>query len=77
MAGTPYAELVRTCETLARLSGRKDKVAQIVRLLKRLNSDEAAPATLLLIGRVTPEGEREKLEIGAAAVFNLLRESDQ
>jgi len=77
MAETLYAELARTCETLTKLSARKDKVAQVVKLLKKLNPDEAVAAALLLIGRTVPEGSEEKLEVSAATVFELIEESDQ
>ncbi|MEM4021505.1 MAG: ATP-dependent DNA ligase [Nitrososphaerota archaeon] len=59
------------------MSGRKDKVAQIVRLLQELEPNEVAPAILLLIGRVMPEGDEDKLDIGAAAVYQLLEELGQ
>ncbi len=77
MAETLYAELARTCETLTKLSARKDKVAQVVKLLKKLNPDEAVAAALLLIGRTVPEGSEEKLEVSAATVFELIEESGQ
>ncbi|MEM2846067.1 MAG: ATP-dependent DNA ligase [Nitrososphaerota archaeon] len=77
MSGTPYLRLARACESIKALSGRKDKVAQIVRLLQELEPDEVAPAILLLIGRVMPEGDEDKLEIGAAAVYQLLEELGQ
>ena len=77
MAKTPYRELAELCERLSRLSGRKDKVAQLVRFLKKLSLDEVEPASLLLIGRTTPEGSEEKLEVSVAAVFELLEESSQ
>ncbi|MEM3793935.1 MAG: ATP-dependent DNA ligase [Candidatus Bathyarchaeia archaeon] len=77
MSGTPYLRLARACESIKVLSGRKDKVAQIVRLLQELEPDEVAPAILLLIGRVMPEGDEDKLEIGAAAVYQLLEELGQ
>jgi len=72
-----YADLAETCEALSRLSARGDKVAQVVKLLRRLSPEEAAAAALLLIGRTTPEGGEERLEVNAAAVFELLRESCQ
>jgi len=77
MSGTPYLRLARACESIKALSGRKDKVAQIVRLLQELEPDEVAPAILLLIGRVMPEGDEDKLDIGAAAVYQLLEELGQ
>ena len=77
MAHTPYSELARLCERLTELSGRKDKIAQIVRFLKDIDPSEAAPAALLLIGRVTPEGSEEKLEVSIAAAFELLEEAGQ
>jgi len=77
MRETPYIELARTCDALKRLTGRKDKIAYIVRFLKKLKPEEAAPAALLLIGRIAQEGEEEKLEVGFAAVFNLIEESGQ
>ena len=77
MAETLYAELAKTCETLTKLSARKDKVAQVVKLLKKLNPDEAVAAALLLIGRTVPEGSEEKLEVSAATVFELIEESGQ
>lgn len=77
MSGTPYLRLARACEAIKALSGRKDKVAQIVRLLQELEPDEVAPAILLLIGRVVSEGDEDKLEIGAAAVYQLLEELGQ
>ncbi|MEM1976970.1 MAG: ATP-dependent DNA ligase [Nitrososphaerota archaeon] len=77
MSGTPYLRLARACESIKTLSGRKDKVAQIVRLLQELEPDEVAPAILLLIGRVMPEGDEDKLDIGAAAVYQLLEELGQ
>ncbi|MEM4718679.1 MAG: ATP-dependent DNA ligase [Nitrososphaerota archaeon] len=77
MSSTPYLRLARACESIKALSGRKDKVAQIVRLLQELEPDEVAPAILLLIGRVMPEGDEDKLEIGAAAVYQLLEELGQ
>ncbi|MCD6421065.1 MAG: ATP-dependent DNA ligase [Thaumarchaeota archaeon] len=77
MAETPYRELAELCERLSRLSGRKDKVAQLVRFLKKLSPEEVEPASLLLIGRTTPEGSEEKLEVSVAAAFELLEESSQ
>jgi DNA ligase-1 len=77
MGGTPYLRLARACESINALSGRKDKVAQIVKLLQEVGPEEAAPATLLLIGRVAPEGDEDKLEIGAAAIYQLLEEAGQ
>jgi len=77
MAGAPYAVVAETCEALTKLSARKDKVAQVVKLLSGLSPDEARAAALLLIGRTVPEGEEEKLEVSVAAVFELLRESGQ
>ncbi len=77
MSGTPYLRLARACESIKALSGRKDKVAQIVKLLQEVGLEEAAPAILLLIGRVAPEGDEDKLEIGAAAIYQLLEEAGQ
>ena len=77
MESAPYAELAKTCEALTRLSARKDKVAQVVKLLKKLSPEEASAAALLLIGRVTPEGCEERLEVSVAAVFQLLEEFGQ
>ena len=77
MSGTPYLRLARACESIKALSGRKDKVAQIVKLLQEVGLGEAAPAILLLIGRVAPEGDEDKLEIGAAAIYQLLEEAGQ
>jgi len=77
MSGTPYLRLARVCESIKALSGRKDKVAQIVKLLQEVGPEEAAPAILLLIGRVAPEGDEDKLEIGAAAIYQLLEEAGQ
>jgi len=77
MTGTSYIELAKTCEILESLSGKKDKVAQVVKLLKKLSPEEAPPAALLLIGRTTPEGSEEKLEVSAATIFELLEESGQ
>jgi DNA ligase-1 len=77
MGGTPYLRLARACESINALSGRKDKVAQIVKLLQEVGPKEAAPAILLLIGRVAPEGDEDKLEIGAAAIYQLLEEAGQ
>ncbi len=77
MGGTPYLRLARACESINALSGRKDKVAQIVKLLQEVGPEEAAPAILLLIGRVAPEGDEDKLEIGAAAIYQLLEEAGQ
>jgi len=77
MAETLYVELAKTCETLTKLSARKDKVAQVVKLLKKLNPDEAVAAALLLIGRTVPEGSEEKLEVSVATVFELIEESGQ
>jgi DNA ligase-1 len=77
MGGTPYLRLARVCESINALSGRKDKVAQIVKLLQEVRPEEAAPAILLLIGRVAPEGDEDKLEIGAAAIYQLLEEAGQ
>ncbi|MCS7132807.1 MAG: ATP-dependent DNA ligase [Aigarchaeota archaeon] len=77
MAGTPYSELAKTCGVLESLSGRKDKVAQVVKFLKTLSPAEAPPAALLLIGRTTPEGSGEKLEVSAATVSEFLEESGQ
>jgi DNA ligase-1 len=77
MGGTPYLRLARVCESINALSGRKDKVAQIVKLLQEVGPGEAAPAILLLIGRVAPEGDEDKLEIGAAAIYQLLEEAGQ
>ena len=77
MSGTPYLRLARACESLKALSSRKDKIAQIVKLLQELKPEEAAPAILLLIGRLAPEGDEDKLEIGAAAIYQLLEELGQ
>jgi len=48
-----------------------------VKLLQEVGPEEAAPAILLLIGRVAPEGDEDKLEIGAAAIYQLLEEAGQ
>jgi len=77
MKSVLYAELAKTCEILESLSGKKDKVAQVVKFLKILSPEEAPPAALLLIGRTLPEGSEEKLEVNAAAIFELLEESGQ
>ncbi|MCD6535818.1 MAG: ATP-dependent DNA ligase [Thaumarchaeota archaeon] len=77
MKSVLYAELAKTCEILESLSGKKDKVAQVVKFLKTLSPEEAPPAALLLIGRTLPEGSEEKLEVNAAAIFELLEESGQ
>jgi len=77
MKSALYAELAKTCEILESLSGKKDKVAQVVKFLKTLSPEEAPPAALLLIGRTMPEGSEEKLEVNAAAIFELLEESGQ
>ncbi|RLG07112.1 MAG: hypothetical protein DRN65_04095 [Thaumarchaeota archaeon] len=77
MKSALYAELAKTCEILESLSGKKDKVAQVVKFLKALSPEEAPPAALLLIGRTMPEGSEEKLEVNAAAIFELLEESGQ
>lgn len=77
MAGTPYAKLAKTCEILEGLSGKKDKVAQVVKFFKTLEPEEAPPAALLLIGRVVPEGSEEKLEVNAATILKLVETPGQ
>jgi len=77
MDETKFRELAEVCEKLTILSGRKDKVSQVARFLKRLNSKEAPAAALLLIGRALPEGSERKLEVSFATIMDLLEESGQ
>jgi len=74
---TKFRELAEVCEKLKILSGRKDKVSQVARFLKRLDSREAPAAALLLIGRALPEGSERKLEVSFATIMDLLEESGQ
>jgi len=77
MARTRFRELAGVCEKLTILSGRKDKVSQVARFLRRLDSVEAPAAALLLIGRALPEGSERKLEVNFATIMDLLEESGQ
>ena len=77
MVETKFRELVEVSEKLTILSGRKDKVSQVARFLKRLDSREAPAAALLLIGRALPEGSEKKLEVSFATIMDLLEESGQ
>ncbi len=74
---TPYRELAEVCEELARLSGRKDKVATIIRFLRKLEPEEAKHAALFLIGRTLPEGLEERLEISWATLEEVLDDGGQ
>ena len=74
---TSYRELAEVCEELSRLSGRKDKVAAIVRFLRRLSPEEAGHAALFLIGRTLPEGLEERLEISWATLDEVLENRGQ
>ena len=77
MVETRFEELAEVCEKLVILSGRKDKVSQVARFLKRLDSKEAPAAALLLIGRALPEGSEKKLEVSFATLMDLLEDSSQ
>jgi len=77
MVETRFEELAGVCEKLVILSGRKDKVSQVARFLKRLDSKEAPAAALLLIGRALPEGSEKKLEVSFATLMDLLEDSSQ
>ena len=77
MAETRFKELAEVCEKLVILSGRKDKVSQVARFLKKLNSKEASAAALLLIGRALPEGSEKKLEVSFTTIMDLLEDSGQ
>lgn len=72
-----FRELAETCEELAKLSGRRDKVSLIVRLLRRLSPEEARYASLLLIGRTLPESMEERLEVSFATLEEALERSSQ
>ena len=74
---TLYKELAEVCEELASLSGRKDKVAAIVRFLRKINPDEAGYAALFLIGRTLPEALEERLEISVATLEDALESRSQ
>ncbi|HDJ66874.1 MAG TPA: ATP-dependent DNA ligase [Nitrososphaeria archaeon] len=77
MAETKFKELAEVCEKLVILSGRKDKISQVARFLKKLDLEEAPAAALLLIGRALPEGSERRLEVSFATIMDLLGDSSQ
>ena len=62
---------------MAELSGRKDKISQIIKLLKKLDPEEASAGALLLIGKTLPERDEEKLEVSASTLLDLMEGAAQ
>jgi len=65
---TRFGELAALCERLTATRGRIEKTELASRFLKRLRSDEASAAVLLLLGWVLPEDDARALSVGFAAV---------
>lgn len=74
---TSFQELAALCENLASTSSRNDKISLLSSFLKRVDSEEVAPAVLLLIGRIFPESDEMALEIGGTTLWKILKQRRQ
>ena len=77
MEETLFLELAQLCENLSKTTKRLEKIDMICNFLKKLKTDEIAPAVLLIIGWNFPETLTEPLGISYATLMDILNEKKQ
>ena len=77
MEETLFLEIAQLCENLSKTTKRLEKIDMICNFLKKLKSDEIAPAVLLIIGWNLPETLTEPLGISYATLMDILSEKKQ
>ncbi|MBN1683090.1 ATP-dependent DNA ligase [Candidatus Bathyarchaeota archaeon] len=74
---TSFNSLVQTCKAIESTTKKTEKTKIIADYLNKLNSDEIAPAVLLLIGQVFPEFDSRTLEVGWNSMKRVLNSRKQ
>ena len=74
---TPFKKLAELCKSLEATTKRKEKARSISEFLKQLESDEIAPAVLLIVGQVFPEFDPRTLEVGWSTMKRVLERGFQ
>ena len=77
MTGTLFSSLAELCRRLEATTKRKEKTRLLSEFLQRLESDEIAPATLLIVGTVFPEFDSRSLEVGWKTLRKVIKGSAQ
>ncbi len=77
MNSTPFLSLAELCNKLEKTTKRNEKTRLISTFLRKLNSEEIAPAVVQIIGRVFPEAESKSLEIGYSTIMKVLERKKQ
>ena len=73
--GTSFAELVRVCQDLQSTSKRTEKIRLVGAFLHSLAEEEISPAVSLVLGRVFPQADERRLEIGWRTVGQVKKEA--
>ena len=68
-----FRDLVELCLKLEKTTSRTEKVLYIAEFLKKLDLSEVKPAVWFLTGRIFPDYEDRKLDVGWATVSRVLR----
>lgn len=71
-AATPFSDLARIVSRLAGTSKRLEKRRLVAEFLRKLRSEELAPAVLFLAGSIFAEADGRALNVGYATVQNAL-----
>jgi DNA ligase-1 len=74
---TPFNKLTELCRALAATRKRTEKINLIANFLQTLDSDEVAPAVLLIVGTVFPEYDSRTLDIGWRTIKRVLEKGQQ
>jgi DNA ligase-1 len=64
MSPTPFSHLAELCKALEATTKRKEKTRLLADFLRGLESNEVAPAVLMVVGSVFPEFDSRTLEVG-------------
>ncbi|MDJ0269525.1 MAG: ATP-dependent DNA ligase [Aigarchaeota archaeon] len=72
MSGAHYAAFVELCEKLEKTPGRNQKIQLVAAYLRTLSPEEAKIAAYMLVGRATEEKGKTPLNVGWAAVRDVL-----
>ena len=63
-----FSEFTRVIDTIARVTGKKDKTVLLAHLLRTLEKEEAALAAVFLTGRPFPQSDPRVLQVGGALI---------
>ena len=76
-AGTPFQRLAKLCKELELTTKRTEKVEKIGVFLRKLRSDEIAPAVGMIVGKIFPDSDERVLKVSGRTLWKVMRRSGQ